>query len=131
MTNGRAWLSADAIVREDRVTLARLGAPLLYAYDANTFYRRLRGVRLIPPMGPTDALIIRPCKAIHTYGLIQPIDIVFLNLHGKILKMDTLKPRSLYACFGASVAVEMAQGTARRISLGVGQVLIPKNGAWR
>ena len=53
---------------QDKVTLRRLSAPLLYAYDACTFFRRLRGLHGVPPLGPTDALIIRPCMAIHTFG---------------------------------------------------------------
>ncbi|MGQ7848677.1 DUF192 domain-containing protein [Granulosicoccus sp. 3-233] len=116
---------------ENKVTLRRLSAPLLYAYDACTFLRRLRGLHGVPPLGPTDALIIRPCKAIHTFGLSERIDVIFMNRYGVILKLATVSPRRAMWCWKASVVVEMAHGTASRIGLGVGQTFVPSRGRWR
>lgn len=116
---------------QDKVTLRRLSAPLLYAYDACTFFRRLRGLHGVPPLGPTDALIIRPCMAIHTFGLKEPIDVIFMNRYGVILKMATVAPRRAALCWKASVVVEMAYGTASRIGLGVGQKFVPSQGRWQ
>jgi len=116
---------------ENKVTLRRLTAPLLYAYDACTFLRRLRGLHGVPPLGPTDALIIRPCMAIHTFGLKERIDVVFMNRYGVILKLKTIEPRRVSLCWKASVVVEVADGTASRIGLGVGQTFVPSHGRWR
>ncbi|ASJ74649.1 DUF192 domain-containing protein [Granulosicoccus antarcticus] len=115
---------------ENKVILRRLSAPLLYAYDANTFVRRLRGLHGVPPLGPTDALIIRPCKAIHTFGLNKPIDVIFMDSSGIILKLATVSPRSGLSCLKGVVAVEMAAGTAVRIGLEVGQKFVPSKGLW-
>lgn len=114
----------------EKVTLRRLGAPLLYAYDAHSFARRLRGIHGVPTLGATDALIIRPCRAIHTFGVKQTIDVVFMNRYGVILKMQSVKPCEVMTCWNAVVALEMAEGTAARIGLGLGQTLVPSQGRW-
>lgn len=115
---------------ERRVTLSRLKAPLLFAYDAYSFRRRLKGLHGVPALGPTDALILRPCSAIHTFGLTQNIDVVFLNRYGEIRKVLTVAPRRIRWCWNASVVIEMAEGTARRINLQPGQVFEPSEGHW-
>lgn len=122
---------ADNEFLERKVTLRRLSAPLLYAYDACTFLRRLRGLHGVPPLGPTDALIIRPCKAIHTFGLDKPIDVIFLNGDGVILMLNTVYPKQMTWCLKGAIAVEMSAGTAERINLCVGQQFIPDDGPWR
>ncbi len=128
---GRVLADWDNAFLENKVILRRLSAPLLYAYDACTFFRRLRGLHGVPPLGPTDALIIRPCKAIHTFGLARPIDVIFMDSNGIILKLSTVIPKRTMLCLKAAVAVEMAAGTAERINLGVGQKFIPSQGHWR
>ena len=128
---GRLLADRDNEFLEHRVTLWRLSAPLLYAYDACTFFRRLRGLHGVPSLGPTDALIIRPCKAIHTFGMDEPIDVVFMDSEGIILMLATVKPKRAMLCLKGVVAVEMAAGTAERINLGVGQTFIPSQGHWR
>ena len=82
-------------------------------------------------MGPTDALIIRPCKAIHTFGLAKPIDVVFMDSNGIILKLSTVNPKRAMMCLKGAIVVEMAAGTAERIKLAVGQKFIPSQGHWR
>lgn len=130
MITDKRWPMNTTDILHNKVTLRRLGAPLLYAYDACTFLSRLKGLHALPPLGPTDALIIRPCKAIHTWGLDKPIDVIFLDKRGNILKLKTVRPNSMFTCFSADVAVEMAEGTAARIRLGVGQNFAPAEGSW-
>lgn len=130
MITNRASIASRASFLENKVTLKRLGAPLLYAYDASHFSQRLRGLHGVPPLGPTDALIIRPCKAIHTYGLKKPIDVIFMNRKGIILKLETVNPRSMLFCIQARVVVEMAHGTANRLGLKVGQQFKASEGQW-
>lgn len=115
----------------NKVTLQRHGAPLLYAYDASSFYNRLRGIHGVPTLGPTEALILRPCKAIHTFGCKVVLDIVFLNESGVIVKIMSMGPNRFAFASKAVVVVEMAHGTAARIRLGVGQTLGPNMGVWR
>ena len=112
----------------DKVTLQRHGAPLLYAYDASSFYHRLRGIHGVPPLGPTDAIMLRPCNAIHTVGCKEKLDVVFLDGSGTILKISTVSPNRFSFAHRAVAVVEMASGTAARISLGVGQEFGPSVG---
>lgn len=130
MILNRAGIATNSSLLERKVTLTRQGAPLLYAHDAASFTGRLKGLKGVPPLGPTDALIIRPCRAIHTYGMRQPIDVIFMNRQGVILKLNTVKPKSMMFCWRAQVAVEMAHGTASRLGLKVGQQFKTSEGQW-
>lgn len=113
-----------------RVTLSRHGAPLLYAHEASTFTDRLLGVHKRPRIGPTDALIIRPCKAIHTMGLEYPIDVMFLDRRGIILKLERVLPGNVSFCLWGRVAVEMCSGTVNRLGLTTGQQFARSTGRW-
>ena len=119
-----------SVILDSKVTLCRQGAPLLYAYDAFTFIDRLFGVHTLPALGPTDALILRPCTAIHTIGSTDTIDVIFLDEKGVILKLDSLKPNKVMLCLRGKAAVEMAKGTAARLQLAVGQKFVPSDGEW-
>ena len=112
------------------LTVVRLGAPLLVARDACTFSARLRGLHGLLPLGPTDALIIRPCCAIQTFRMPCAIDVAFLDAAGRVLRVDTVPPGQVRVCLRARVVVEMAAGTAARLSLGSGQVLSSSEGTW-
>ena len=112
------------------VTVFRLGAPLLVARDASTFVTRLRGLHGMLPLGPTDALIIRPCGAVQTWRMPCAIDVAFLDRHGKVLRVDTVPPGRVRICLGARVVIEMASGTAARLSLAPGHVLSSSIGVW-
>lgn len=114
----------------NKVTLQRHGAPLLYAYDACSFFNRLRGIHGVPTLGPTEAIVLRPCKSVHTIGCKETLDVVFIDEKGMIVKICSLPPnRFAFAC-KAVVVVEMAYGTAARIRLGVGQEFTPGAGEW-
>lgn len=130
MFSNRLWPESHASYLANKVTLCRQRAPLLYAYDACTFVNRLQGLHGIPPLGATDALIIRPCKAIHTWGLTRAIDVAFMDKEGVVLKLQTVQPRRNLCCWNAAVAVEMDSGTAMRIGMEVGQRFIPSEGTW-
>ena len=110
------------------VTLSRLGAPLLRAHDACTFLTRLRGLHGVPPLGPTDALLLRPCRAVQTFGMRTPIDVAFVDADGVVLKVVTLAPGRIAGCVRAKAAVEMRAGTASRMQLAPGQTLVRSTG---
>jgi uncharacterized membrane protein (UPF0127 family) len=114
----------------NKVTLQRHGAPLLYAYDACSFYNRLRGIHGVPTLGPTEAIILRPCKAVHTMGCKEKLDVVFIDEKGTIVKIRTVPPNRFVCAWKAVVVIEMACGTAARIRLGVGQEFGPSTGGW-
>ena len=106
------------------LTISRLGAPLLRAREAGTFWRRLRGLHDLPPLGATDALVLRPCRAVQTFGMRVAIDVAFVDATGRILRLETLEPGRVAICPRARLAVEMAAGTAARLDLAPGHVLV-------
>ena len=111
-------------------TLYRLGAPLLRAHEADTFWKRFRGLHRLPVFGLHDALIIRPCQAIHTFQMRIAIDVVYLDRQGRVMKVARIAPGRIDWCFGSHVVVEMAAGTAARLDLDIGHVLVGTEGRW-
>lgn len=52
---------------------------------ATTFFARLRGLMLAPPLDPGSALLIAPCSGVHTMFMRYPIDVLHLDGHGRVL----------------------------------------------
>ena len=101
------------------------------ARDACTFASRLRGLHALPPLGPTEALLIRPCRAVQTWGMDYAIDALFLSNDGTVLEIRTLEPGRSASCRRARMVVETAAGTAARLSLAPGHRLDIEGGDWR
>lgn len=66
------------IIEESGVQVAEQVVP------AYTFLARLRGLLFRPPLSEGTCLHIRPCSAIHTYFMRYPIDVLYLDKHGRI-----------------------------------------------
>ncbi|MFA4842844.1 MAG: DUF192 domain-containing protein [Candidatus Omnitrophota bacterium] len=62
---------------------------------------------------PGEALVLKPCNSIHTFFMRFPIDVLFLDKNGFVLKgIANLKPFRLTAIyFGAKLAIELPSGT--------------------
>jgi len=103
--------------------VSRHGAPLLRALRADSFLARLRGLHAVAPLGPGDALLISPCRAVQTWRMDYAVDVVFLDEGGNVLALHPRQRGTVAICWGAQVAIEMAAGTAERLGLGVGQTL--------
>lgn len=92
---------AQDLAREPRVQL-RIAA---------TFFERVRGLLGTSPS--PNALMIVPCKSIHTFGMSYPIHIAFFDSDGTIIAADTsVEPRSRRACRHACGVIEMASECA-------------------
>jgi hypothetical protein len=64
-------------------------------------------------MRPDEAMIIRPCRQVHTIGVPQPIDAVFCDDEMRVLHVQTLEPRRLSRrVSGASLCIELLGGRA-------------------
>ena len=105
------------------IYLCRDGVPLIELYQATHWLARLKGLFAYPPLSDSQGLLIRPCNAVHTFGMKYSIDVVFLTKGGSILKVVQLATGSIAACRHAHVVVEMKQGMASRLDLRVGQTL--------
>ena len=105
------------------IYLCRDGVPLIELYQATHWLARLKGLFAYPPLSDSQGLLIRPCNAVHTFGMKYSIDVVFLTKGGSILKVAQLATGSIAACRHAHAVVEMKQGMASRLDLRVGQTL--------
>lgn len=87
-----------------------------------------RGVGLLNrsslPQG--EGLLIRPCSSVHCFFMRFPIDVLFLDAEGRILKLYApLKQwRSSSWVRGAKQTLELPAGTIAKTGTSVGDVLL-------
>ena len=112
-----------AAARLEPVTVCRGAEALLDARVASDFVSRLRGLHALPRLGATDALLLRPCRAVHAWRMRYAIDALFLAADGTILGIRTLEPGASARERGARMVLETAGGTAARLGLAPGQRL--------
>lgn len=95
----------------------------LTVHLATTFWQRFCGLMLRRPLPPATALLIAPCNSIHMCFMRFAIDAVYLDRHGKILKITRhLHPwLGLSACWRAHSVLEMTAGQADALGLQPGQ----------
>ncbi len=95
----------------------------LRLYLANRFLTRARGL-LGRRLAAEEGLLIKPCAAVHTFGMSYPIDVVFLDRDNRILKIVShLAPWRLAACGGSRAVLELNAGQARALGLKTDQRL--------
>jgi uncharacterized membrane protein (UPF0127 family) len=67
------------------------------------------------------ALVLRPCRHVHTVGMRFAIDVAFCDVQGVVLKTRTLAPWRLSpVVYRAAFAVEAEAGAFERWALRVG-----------
>lgn len=99
---------------------ARTGLPLaLTGRVTRSAAQRLRGLLARPPLRPGEALLIRPCNGVHTCGMGYPIDVVFLDRDGRVVRVVVaLRPwRFVPWVRGARAAIELPAGAAAACGL--------------
>jgi uncharacterized protein len=91
---------------------------------ARTFFARLVGV-LVRPLEPGEAMQLAPCRAVHSFFMRVPIDVVFLDARLRVLETARLAPwRTSGTCSGACSVLELPIGTLTRSGTCAGDVLI-------
>jgi uncharacterized protein len=92
--------------------------------EARGFLGRARGLLGSSQVGTGRGLLIRG-KQVHTVGMRYPIDIVYLDAKGRILRVQTLKPgRVGPLVLPARWVVELDAGEAGRLGIAVGGTLV-------
>lgn len=88
---------------------------------ADTFGSRLRGWMGRRRLDPDEALWLRPCWAVHTFAMRLPIDVVFLDGSGTVLRVVPGLP-AWRACADrrARSVLELPAGGAAARGLGIG-----------
>lgn len=80
-------------------------------HEATTIRARLLGLALLRELPRGHALLIPHCRSVHTFGMRFPIDIVFLDERGALLRVDRQVPRRrLRSCRGAFAVLETRAG---------------------
>ena len=79
---------------------------------------RLRGLLGRPALGADECLWITRCNSVHTFFMRYPIDVVFINARGMVLKVCCcLSPWRMQACLSATAALEFRAGEAERLGI--------------
>jgi uncharacterized protein len=55
----------------------------------------MRGLRGRPPPGPRQAMLLRRCRSVHTFGMEQPITVVFLDREMTVIRLRRSKTKRL------------------------------------
>ena len=92
---------------------------------AQTMFSRMRGLLTKKSFIPGEALILQPADSIHTFFMRFPIDVIFLDDQGKVLKIkENLVPfRLCLARRGAARVIELPPNTIQNSSTRVGDLL--------
>jgi uncharacterized membrane protein (UPF0127 family) len=98
------------------------GACLLpQVWRAESAFERMRGLLGRPQLLPGQGLLIESCNLVHTVGMSYPIDLVFLDAHGYVVKLfEQVQPWRFAGALGAKSTVELCAGalSARHIAVG-------------
>lgn len=80
---------------------------------ADTFWRRLRGLLGRDGLETGEGLVIVPCNSVHMLGMRFPLDVLYLDRSGKVLRaLPELRPGQLGpVVWSAHTAVELPVGT--------------------
>lgn len=102
------------------------GKVLASADIANTTKSRRRG--LIGQASIDSALVISPCKWIHSIGMKCAIDVLYLDVTGLVVKTEHLKPMRIAVPVGRSkTIVELPSGSIERFGIRVGDLIEVRN----
>ena len=86
--------------------------------------RRGRARGLIGRENLEGALILRPCRQVHTFAMKFPIDVAFCDRYGFVQHMTTLQPRRVSRLVWRSYfAIEARAGSLERWKLELGDVV--------
>jgi len=89
---------------------------------ANSPLKRMIGLLGRKSLDAQEALIIKPCNAIHTFFMRFPIDIIFLSKNNEVVKVISDIPpfRLSPICFKSNFVIELPAGTilSSKTSLG-------------
>ena len=73
---------------------------------------RMRGLLDRDGLDPGEALVIRPCTSVHMFGMAFPLDVVFVDRGGRVVRTyENLRPwRASWIHFFARDAIELPVG---------------------
>ena len=86
----------------------------------------MKGLAKLDDMPETTALHIPRCRSVHTFTMRFPLDLIWLDKAGHVVRVDpSVPPRRLKSCLRARSVIEARGGTADTF-LAAGLVATPK-----
>lgn len=98
--------------------------------EASNFISRLKGLIGRARLGQDEGLWMARCRAIHTFWMRFPIDVVFLDEELVVKKVvKSLQPYHPFIfCRSAKGVLELHEGTIEKASIGIGDTIEIKQG---
>ncbi len=73
----------------------------------------MKGLAKLDDMPETTALHIPRCRSVHTFTMRFPLDLIWLDKAGHVVRVDpSVPPRRLKSCLRARSVIEARGGTA-------------------
>ena len=92
---------------------------------ADTMLGRMRGLLGRKELPPGEGLLLQPCPSVQTFFMRFPIDVVFLDRNGTVLKIvERLRPWRSAGRRSAYATLELAAGEAAALRIAVGDRLV-------
>jgi uncharacterized membrane protein (UPF0127 family) len=94
--------------------------PILEAWLADSYFTRLRGLLGKKQLSDNNGLLLERCSSVHTIGMSYPLDLVFLDKNGKVVKcQEGVKPFRTASARGAYYTLELNQGVISKQGISV------------
>ncbi len=92
---------------------------------ARSVWSRFRGLMGRRSLPEGQGLLLEPCSSIHCMFMRFPIDVIFLDREGRVVKVAAgVKPWRLAAAKGARSALELPAGIAARTHTTAGDRIV-------
>jgi uncharacterized membrane protein (UPF0127 family) len=83
--------------------------------EAHSRAARMKGLAKLDDMPETTGLHIPRCRSVHTFTMRFPLDLIWLDKAGDVVRIDpSVPPRRLKSCLRARSVIETRGGTADR-----------------
>lgn len=88
----------------------------------STMLERTRGLMFRKKLTPNQGLWIQPCNSIHTFFMTFPIDVVFLDQSGTVIKIsENLPAWRMSGSLKAVAVMELLAGTCESLGIKAGR----------
>jgi uncharacterized membrane protein (UPF0127 family) len=88
---------------------------------AGSLIDRAVGLLSTPELAVGEGMYLSPCQSIHTFFMRYPIDVLFLDDQGAVIRQETVRPWRISGWLKKSRGVlELAAGTITRTQTQVG-----------
>jgi uncharacterized membrane protein (UPF0127 family) len=89
-------------------------------YAARGLRARLLGLARLRSLDPNDALLIRRCRSVHTFGMRFPLDLVFVDREWRVVRLvRDVGTRRFVGCRRAAAVIEARAGEGDRLRVGL------------